>query len=433
MSKNLYVTPDIEGIGGILKQRHEDFLVEEVPLYEPIGEGGHTYLTVEKRGMSTFEMVHRLGDYFGVSTGAIGYAGLKDTRAVTRQRVSIEGVDVETALGISLPAMRVVDAAYHTNKLRLGHLAGNRFTIRVRHPRKDAFERAKQVLDTIAENGAPNFFGMQRFSGRGAGHIIGRAMMLGDWDEALSYYLGRPQENERTEVFQARQAYEDGDYDRARRLFPLPKFRDERRVLGGLLRGLSSAQAFHQVNARMRRLLSSAYQSLLYNRVLARRMPNIGVLMDGDIAQKHRGGACFVVESAEAEQPRADEFEISPSGPLFGSKMLRPSGAPREIEDDILRAEDLDPADMPRTFSLMGGLRRPMRIPVMEPEITREEDRSIVVSFRLPSGSYATVIMDEIMKRGTLRLFEPGDESEPVDETKPESGEACGNGEPDEE
>ncbi len=411
MSKSLYLTPDIEGIGGVLKRRHEDFQVEEVPLYEPIGEGGHTYVTVEKRGISTFEMVHRLGDYFGVSASAIGYAGLKDTRAVTRQRVSIEGVDLDTAAGISLPAIRILDAQYHTNKLRLGHLAGNRFIIRVRHPKQGAFERAKQVLDTIAEAGAPNFFGMQRFSGRGNGHLIGRAMMLGDWDEALAYYLGRPKDNERGDVFEARTAYEEGDYDRARRLFPLPKFRNERRVLGGLQRGLNSEQAFGQVAPRMRRLLTSAYQSLLYNRVLARRMPDIGVLMDGDIAQKHRGGACFLVESAETEQPRADEFEISPSGPLFGSKMLRPSGAPREVEDEILRAEDVDPARMPRIFKLMSGLRRPMRIPVMDAEITQEEeDNSIVVSFRLPSGSYATVIMDEIMKRDSLRLFEPGEE-----------------------
>ncbi|MBT3269941.1 tRNA pseudouridine(13) synthase TruD [Candidatus Poribacteria bacterium] len=426
MSKSLYLTPDIEGIGGVLKRRHEDFYVEEVPLYEPVGEGGHTYVTVEKRGISTFEMVHRLGDYFGVSASAIGYAGLKDTRAVTRQRVSIEGVTVDRALDVSLPAIRIMDAAYHTNKLRLGHLAGNRFVIRVRHPRKDALERATEILGIIADRGGPNFFGMQRFSGRGNGHLIGRAMMLGDYDEALAYYIGRPKSNERPDVFEARTAYDDGDFDRARRLFPLPKFRNERRVLGGLLRGLSSEHAFGQVAPRMRRLLSSAYQSLLYNRVLARRMPDIGVLMDGDIAQKHRGGACFLVDSAETEQPRADDFEISPSGPLFGSKMLRPAGVPREIEDEIVRAEGVDPAQMPKVFHLMSGLRRPMRIPVMEPDIHQEEDRSIVVSFRLPSGSYATVILDEIMKRHSLRLFEPGEEPEPdtageVDEPDAES------------
>ena len=238
MSKSLYLTPDIEGIGGVLKRRHEDFYVEEVPLYEPVGEGGHTYVTVEKRGISTFEMVHRLGDYFGVSASAIGYAGLKDTRAVTRQRVSIEGVTVDRALDVSLPAIRIMDAAYHTNKLRLGHLAGNRFVIRVRHPRKDALERATEILGIIADRGGPNFFGMQRFSGRGNGHLIGRAMMLGDYDEALAYYIGRPKSNERPDVFEARTAYDDGDFDRARRLFPLPKFRNERRVLGGLLRGL---------------------------------------------------------------------------------------------------------------------------------------------------------------------------------------------------
>ena len=128
--------------------------------------------------------------------------------------------------------------------------------------------------------------------------------------------------------------------------------------------------------------------------------------MDGDVAMTHRGGGVFLVESASAEQPRADGFEISPSGPLFGAKMLQPTGTPREVEDAVLRDEGLDPEHMVDIFRAVNGWRRALRVQVTETKVEKEDSGDVVVSFRLPSGSYATVVMDEIMKTRTIDLFE---------------------------
>lgn len=408
-----YLTSHIPGTGGVLRRYPEDFFVEEIPLYEPSDEGPHTYLLIEKRGISTFEAIHRIAWEVGVPAGTIGYAGLKDTRALTVQRISIEGLDAEDALSLEVPGVRVLEARYHRNKLRIGHLAGNRFRIRIRYVQENAFENARQTLEFLTEHGVPNFFGMQRFGARRNAHLVGKAMILGRWKEALHLYLGSPQPQEQEAVREARQAFEEGDLDHARRTFPLPRYREERRVLGGLLRGLPPEEAFLEMHGRIRRLFASAYQSALFNRVLAARCPQIGTMLLGDLAMKHQGGAIFRVTDVSREQPRADVFEISPSGPLFGADMMRPEGEPRLIEDNVLREEGFDPDDMTTIFASMGGQRRHLRVPLLEPALEEEEDGSLVVSFRLPSGSYATVVLDEIMKTGSVHL--PDDQEEDDD------------------
>ena len=406
-----YIASGIPGTGGEIKRVPEDFIVEEIPLYEPRGEGVHTYLDIEKRGIPTFEAALRLSQYFGVKTRDIGYAGMKDSQAVARQRFSIERIPVEDALQAQIKGIRILDARLHTNKLRLGHLAGNRFTIRLRGAEPHALESAQKVLERLAEVGVPNYYGMQRFSGRRNGHRVGRAMLFGLWQEAMDEYLGKPQPHESPRRIEAREAYERGDYDEARRRFPLPDCRNERRVLGGLQRGLSAEHAMRQIHFRIRRIFVSAYQSWMFNRALRRRMPDLGVLQDGDIAFKHRGGACFWAENAAAEQERADRMEISPTGPLFGAKMLQPTGAPKTLEDRILREEGVDPRQMQRAFARVNGARRPLRVPLMDAsawaeESGAEEGENICASFRLPSGSYATVVMDEIVKSDEIDLFE---------------------------
>ncbi|MDA1193071.1 MAG: tRNA pseudouridine(13) synthase TruD, partial [Candidatus Poribacteria bacterium] len=277
----LYLTDDLPGIGGMLKRHPEDFVVDEVPLYEAAGEGRHTYLTIEKRGLSTFEAVQRIADHLCIRSRDIGYAGLKDGRAVTTQRISIENLDVEDALALEFPNIRVIDAQYHSNKLRLGHLAGNRFRIRVRNPNAGAFQTANVVMARLVERGAPNFFGMQRFSGRKNGHLIGRAMLLGDWDEVMRLFLGSPLPTEKPHVIEAREAFEAGDLETSRKLLPFTHYRNERMVIGALQRGQSPERAFGELHPRLRKLFLSAYQSLLFNRVLAKRLRETDRLMDG--------------------------------------------------------------------------------------------------------------------------------------------------------
>src|SRR3954464_1295152 len=102
-----YLTPEFAGIGGSIKQRPEDFFVQELPLYEPTGEGEHVYCEIQKVGLTTFDVVHQLSDALGVSQKDIGYAGMKDARAVTRQIFSILGTTEEAVMNLKLPNVQV--------------------------------------------------------------------------------------------------------------------------------------------------------------------------------------------------------------------------------------------------------------------------------------------------------------------------------------
>src|SRR5690242_11250169 len=118
-----YLTSDFPGIGGRIKQRPQDFFVQEVPLYEPSGQGEHVYCEIQKSGIPTFEAIHRIAAALQISSRDIGYAGLKDARAVTRQIFSIQGVTPEQVMSLKIPDMTIHWADRHGNKLRLGHLA----------------------------------------------------------------------------------------------------------------------------------------------------------------------------------------------------------------------------------------------------------------------------------------------------------------------
>jgi tRNA pseudouridine13 synthase len=340
-----YVTADLPGTGGRLRDRPEDFRVREVPLYEACGEGDHLYLRIEKRGMSTYEALRRVAEALGVPERAVGYAGLKDTRAVTEQTVSVEHMRegrVERALS-EVPDLRLVSLARHRNKLRLGHTSGNRFEIVVRGVADDAAERATRILAALAGAGCPNWFGEQRFGVHGDNHLAGRTLVKGAADRSVR---GRPK--------------------------------------------------------AVRRLLVSAYQSHLFNLLLEERGPDLTRLADGDLAWLHDRGAVFEVEDPEREQPRADRLEISPSGPLFGTRTTLAGGEPGRRERALLESEALRPED----FKVPGvgnarGARRPFRVPVTETAVEAVEDAdepALRLRFRLPPGSYATALLAEVLK-----------------------------------
>src|SRR5512136_1842729 len=124
-----FLTAGIAGVGGVLKTRPEDFFVEELPLYEASGSGTHVYALIEKKGIGTREALDRLARALNVSRRDMGLAGLKDAQAVARQWISIEHVAPAQFEQVSLPDVRIVQTTRHTNKLKPGHLAGNRFTV----------------------------------------------------------------------------------------------------------------------------------------------------------------------------------------------------------------------------------------------------------------------------------------------------------------
>jgi tRNA pseudouridine13 synthase len=391
-----FLTSEYPGVGGHIKAEPEDFVVEEIPLYEPSGQGQHVYARIEKRGLSTYQVMQTMARRLDVPPVAIGYAGLKDARALARQTLSIDGVEPEQVAGLELPGVRILWVKRHRNKLKMGHLAGNRFTIRVRDVEPEALPSARAVLDILSRRGVPNYFGPQRFGVRANGHRLGLALLRGDHEGFAHEYLGHPQEDDRPQVRAARAAFETGDYAAALAQWP-SSLAAERRVLAAIVRREGDLrQAPRALDKKLRRLFVSAYQAYLFNRLLSERMPAIDHLLAGDVAFIHASGAAFVVQDPATEQPRADRLEISPSGPLFGPKTLLAEDEPGQREREVLAQAGLSPADFRLPGLKFKGARRPYRIPLSEVEL--DWDEGLKIGFRLPPGSYATEVLREMMK-----------------------------------
>jgi len=350
-----------------VKAQPEDFIVEELALYEPCGEGSHTYFWIEKRGLNTHDAARKLAQALSKRAPDAGIAGLKDAQAVTRQWISFEHVAPGQLAALDLsPGARVLKTSRHGNKLRMGHLRGNRFELRLRlaeasAPVGELAQAARGVFDELTRRGIPNYYGPQRFGRDGRNPALGKLLVQGN-----------------EEAFRA----------------ALPEV------------GISPGKVR---DGKLRNLLVNAYQAELFNRVLARRMPDLGTLQTGDLACLARNGAVFLVEDAAKEQPRCDSFEVSPSGPLYGPKMRAAEGAPGALEQAVLAESGVSAADFGRAEAeRQPGARRPLRIVFLEPPSVQEEADAVVVRFALPSGAYATVVLRELLGDAPLGALPEG-------------------------
>ncbi|MBN1991579.1 MAG: tRNA pseudouridine(13) synthase TruD [Anaerolineae bacterium] len=391
-----YLTHTQPGIGGQLKVEPEDFFVEEIPLYLPSGQGQHVYVEIEKRGLSSNAARKKIAGALGVSPHQIGYAGLKDAQAVTRQTFSIDNVAPQAVEALNLPQIKILQVNRHHNKLKVGHLAGNRFVIKVREVTQTALPLAEAILATLAAKGVPNFFGEQRFGNRANTHRLGELLIRQDVAEFVAEYLGRPQPQESASAQAARQLVDAGCWVEALARWPGALF-DERRVLAAIVRAEGQLDGvFRALDKKSKQFFVSAFQSELFNELLAQRLDSLEQLQKGDVAYIHGKGAAFIVENVPAEQPRADAFEISPAGPLFGPKMLPAQGAPGQQEQAVLAKWGLTRDDFKVPGLKMRGARRPYRFKLKHAKVWWDD--GLLVSFELPAGAYATTVMAEIMK-----------------------------------
>ena len=346
----------------------EDFIVEELPLYEPSQIGTHTFFAIRKRNLSTLEAINQIARGLHVNARNFGYAGLKDKRAITTQVLSVEGVPPEQVLEMELPGIEVLWAERHEHKLRVGHLRGNRFEITLRDVSPKVLPIIEKEMARLETEGVPNRFGKQRFGNKHDTHLIGKALVKGEWRKALGYVLS----------------------DETAQFSELAKRVEREKEQGSLEKVVTS------IPHRLRKLYLSAYQASLFNAILEKRLPNLGKLLDGDIAVKHINGAPFLVENATVEQPRADAFEISPSGPIFGYKMRQPAGAVQMLELSLLAEEGVKPAAFRKVAGIrLPGTRRPLRMQ-MELHQVMAVEVGLRLCFTLPAGGYATVVLDEL-------------------------------------
>lgn len=337
-----FLTRAIPGIGGQIRSTPEDFQVDERPLYLPCGEGEHLYVTITKRGLSTPDLVRRLSSTLGVKAQAIGVAGLKDARAVTTQMVSFQGVGPDQVARVKIDdhILKVETLGRHRNRLRTGHHAGNRFRLVIREVAGHASATVPAVLDELSRRGVPNYFGPQRQGKDGDNYQIGAAL-------------------------------------------------------------LANPHRFDKMSRAKRIWYLNAYQSVLFNRILARRIDHIDRIFVGDWATKLENGACFHIEDAEKEQPRVDRFEISPTGILFGSRVSWASGEPGRIEEAVIAEAGTARDTLVTGAKACGfrGERRALRARLAELDWSLEGS-VLTLKFSLPPGAYATSLLRELMKTG---------------------------------
>lgn len=392
-----YLTADLPGIGGVIKESPDDFRVNEIPLYLPCGDGEHLYIAIEKKNLTTHDLLRKAATVFSVPERDIGYAGLKDARATTRQTISVPLVAPDKAKQLEDENITVLSAVCHRNKLRLGHLQGNQFDIRIADADLDAKSKADAILAKLIATGVPNRFGRQRYGSLGTSHLIGRALIKQDHDEAIRLIVGNPEVITNERWRQAATLFQNGQVSEA--LAALPGHcRYERHVLRKLDSGRTARHALKSLPRSILRLYLSAYQSFLFDRIVSMRLATLDTVWTGDFAFKHENGSCFFVEDAAAENKRAKKFEISASGPMYGYKSTLSRGQSGIIEESLLESEALTLDD----FRLGGGLdmsgeRRPLRAQLQEP-LLRVENNDTFISFSLPKGSYATSVLREILK-----------------------------------
>lgn len=402
--------------GARIKERAGDFLVEELQLYEPSGEGEHLYLRIVKQDMPHHELVSVLCRHFGVPPRAIGVAGMKDRVAVTSQTVSVHLPRKPELRSIPDERLQVLWATWHVNKLRPGHLAGNRFSVRIRGIEPFAAPGVWRSIRSLEADGVPNGFGPQRFGMRGNNHLLGALLLLGRHQELLGELLGAGGSAFPASEEEARRSADAGAFDDAARL--LPRGLDaERMALRALSRGADAHAAVRAVPRDIRMLWVDAWQSAVFNRVLDRRigagaLHHVGL---GDVAVKHPNGAQFAVDdaamAAEGEASiaaRAARFEISASGPLPGPGAVGASGAVLEEEREAIRAFAVDPARVDGSQpaeDLPGGARRSMRVRLSNPELESGFDEHgpyVRIAFDLPPGAFATAVLREALGDGLV-------------------------------
>ncbi len=392
-----------ERVGGVIKARPSDFLVDELPLYEPTGEGEHLYLGVQKQDMTHDELVHVIADHYKVDPTTIGSAGKKDRRAVTRQTISVNLPNRELPLELRHDRLAILWTKRHANKLRTGHLAGNRFVIRVREVEPLKAVVVHKRLRELIRCGVPNGFGPQRFGQRLNNHRLGRLALEENWTALLRELTGTSNlpfpEHQRA----ARLLCDQGSFSESLPLWGAGDW-DERKMALAQSRGWTPSRSVKSLGGTTLRFWVNALQSAIFNRVLDRRIESqrLNAVEIGDIAYRHAGGACFVVdasESAESLATRAAAFEISPTGPLIGGRMLAATHATANEERAAMRAFGVTQQLFTASSHPPSGERRPLRIALSNASLeggTDEFGGYIRVAFDLPAGAFATVVIDEL-------------------------------------
>ncbi|MCG6658082.1 tRNA pseudouridine(13) synthase TruD [Halomonas campisalis] len=321
----------------------EDFVVEECLDFAPEGQGEHLWLWIEKRELTTLEAVRRLAELCQVSPRAVGYSGMKDRIAVTRQWLSVQlpGREAPAGLAEALAerGMTLLESARHPRKLKRGVHRANRFSLVIRGAAVDD-PRLEARWAWLCAHGVPNAFGPQRFGHQGRNLARARAVLARGWRK-----------------------------------------RDDRQGM-----------------------LLSAARSYLFNELLAMRLTDgtWNTLVSGEVAILDGTASQFVVECVdESLAERAERLDLHPGGVLWGSGDSQAAGEAAAFEQALRERHPGLCGGLERAEVRLA--RRALRMRLSAPQLTREAD-CLRLDFRLPRGGFATAVLRELIDHPTLNF-----------------------------
>jgi tRNA pseudouridine13 synthase len=418
-----FYTTSTPGTGGRIKAQPEDFAVVERTRWPAPAEGGpYLALEVRARNWETNRLVGRIARELHVSRTRVSFAGTKDKRAVTTQGITVRLPPAAGERALHLPDVEVLRAFRAARALTLGDLDANAFEVAVTGFEGTAEAAAALARATLEEaeagGGFANYYGTQRFGSlRPVTHAVGAALVEGDFDRAARAYVGLPSPFEAPDVQAFRSDFRAGadPHELLRRVPPTLAF--ERQILEGLAR--APDRPLDAVLALPRNLVLMfihAHQAELFNRILSERLAaglGLGEVVEGDIVvpldahgsadEEHPVEASSGNLEKVARQVRLGRAAVT--GLVVGAQCPRAGGRMGEVEGRVLEAAGRAPSDfvlpaMPRFTTK--GVRRPLAMRARSASADPAEVRgapAVRLSFELPRGSYATVVLREVMKR----------------------------------
>ena len=336
------------------KQSKDDFVVNEVPLYDFSNEGEHLILKLRKKDLATWDAIEILANYLKCSTREFGYAGLKDKNAMTVQHISVHKKYEDALKSFSHENIKILETTYHNNKIKIGHLKGNNFFIRLKRVGLVEKQKIEEAFSRISVFGMPNYFGFQRFGIDGENYKKGKEIVEGTLKER--------NRNLKQMFINAYQSY----------LFN--SWLSKRIEISKLIEAFEPKEICEKLNLPLDEVKR------------AKKQPHPFKILTGDLLSHYPFGKIFIIDDLETESQKFFEKDRVPTGLLSGKRVKSSEGLAYDIEKDfeVQMSED-------------GARRFAFVFPENLQSNYKEDKNHMELNFYLPKGSYATELIAEIL------------------------------------
>ena len=383
--------------GNINLSKILDFETDQKDFFKDLKEDesyrDYLYFEMQKINTDVQNVIKTFSQILQIGKSKISYAGLKDKRGVTSQRMCIYKPNIDLLKKFDWKMVKIHSFRWSDERIGIGDLESNCFTIIIRQIDLDKdLDKIMTDFKNQIKNGITNKFGSQRFGGiRNITHRVGKLIINGKIEEAIMLYLGETNDKEFEDIKKARALIRENKFKEALKAFPRKGFRYERAILDRLNKDPNDfVNAWLQLPKTITFLFSHAYQSYLFNKYIDLRIKMFGK---------------DALEPQEGDVLDEEGFVL---GPLFGYDFEFADGKIGDLEKQILKEDNITLEEFKvKYFPQMSvaGARRRIKLMVEDFKYLEkgkdefsENKQYVKISFCLPKSSYATIVLDELMK-----------------------------------